>query len=359
MSGALIDLVTSFHLSSAEHCFPPTATFKGVHDAEGHVDVYHANDAERRGVERFVTTRNLLEFLWRKNNQPNPESNLQKREIHTLDERVRILVMDEKDLPTEADRKDERVLILDRENQLYDVNEQKGIKSRGSMKGVIIDGNVVMQVRDQFCSCFSCMHIGPSNSICVQLEEVGTWTNLLLRKTLMRSISAEDMPLVTICKFFSSGGPLPADIDDPKIVVGYVSPNNRDVRYAIVIKLPYKLDSKKSQDRMTVTFKFDKGEYVIELLPLMFVKEEDEFRHFILAKSSPKPKMFIQRLTDIVMPNLPMEIGKDRWNMLNILTVIPDGTDHPPHVYKIPLVTIEAMKQLVEAKDAANKQREK
>lgn len=359
MSGALVDLVTSFRLKSAEHCFPPTATFKGVHDAEGHVDVYHANDAERRGTERFVTTRNLLEFLWGKNNQPNPEPNLQKRKMHTLDERVRILVMDEKDLPSLADRNDERILILDLDNQLYNINDQTGIMSRGSMRAISTDGGVIMQVRNQFCSCFPCMHITPENSTCVHPDQVGNWKTLAIKKTKLESIKINDKPLVNLCNFLSSGGSLPVHASEPKIVVGYVSPNNRDVRYAILIRLPRKLDSPKSQERRNIKFLFEKGEYVVELLPLTFVKEEDGFIHFNLTNTKSKPKMFIHRLSDIVIPSFPMDIGKDRFNMLNMITTIPPGDNNSPHLYKIPLEVNEILQQIVNSLDADNKSKEK
>ena len=357
MAGALVDLVKSFGLSSAEHCFPPTATFKGVHDAEGHVDVYHANDAERRGIERFTTTRNLLDFLWTKDNQPKLELDIKKREIHTMDERVRILVMDEKDLPTEADRNDERILILDRENQMYNVNEQTGIKARGSMKAVKNEEGVIMRVRDQFCSCLPCMQIGPTNCTCVQTDQVGNWETKILTKTPLATTPVEDLPLVAMSNFLSFGGSLPVLFNEPKVVVGYVSTNNRDVRFAIVVKLPEKLASTKVQERQTVKFTFSKGEYIIELLPLKFIKEENGFRQFILTKSHPKPKIFIHRLIDIILPTFPLGITKNRYDMLNMVTVIPDGADSP-HTYKIPLDVIESIQSIILSRDAANKQKE-
>lgn len=70
--------------------------------------------------------------------------------MHTLDERVRILVMDKKDLPSLAGRNDERILILDLDNQLYNINDQTGIMSRGSMRAISTDDGVIMQVRNQF-----------------------------------------------------------------------------------------------------------------------------------------------------------------------------------------------------------------
>lgn len=182
--------------------------------------------------------------------------------------------MDEKDLPYEADRNNENILILDRENQLYDVNEQTGIKARGSMKAVKTEDGVIMTVRDQFCSCSPCMHWNQSNCTCVHPDQVGQWETKVLKRTALATIPIEDRPLVKICNFLCLGGSLSVLPNEPKLVMGYVSPSNRDVRFAIVVKLPSKLVSSRTQEKNTVKFTFQKGEYILELMPLKVLKDE-------------------------------------------------------------------------------------
>ena len=351
MSAALIDLVKYLGLVSAEQIFPPTATFKGVHDSEGHVDVNAANDVENRGVERLLTTRHLVEFLWKNNQQPVPPKDIHDRGTHTLDERHWILVLDESDSPTEADRNDERILILDKKKQLYDCNTQNGIQSRGIMAAIHINNEVIMKVRDQACSCPLCLEVAGSDD-CLYSEQMGCWKKLRCDKVYMAAVSDTDQTLLAQCQFFDKGELDPAD---RKIFMAYVSPNNRDVRFAIAVSRPKPLPQKKDQNKKIASEKgqFKKGEIVVDLVPLEITGDADRYgrRSFKRKLASDlKSITFMHRLSNTVIP-WPMDNNRDRFDYLDVMTDSTAAT----HIYKIRIDVIAILQKIVNEKDAATK----
>lgn len=316
-------------LRFVNHNFPPTATFKGVHDGEGHVDRTLANDMERRETHRFHNTRKLLDALWEQNDQPNPPQDLQKRSTHTLDARVRVLVMDEADNPTEADRLNPLILITHKSEEAYNACDQDGIMDRSQMCAFKdSDGDWKMKVKFQYDSCDHCRGKTTDINRCTYEDQMGPWKTVNCCRIPMPKTSEMDQRLLQYFNFLKLGGPLPTN--GSNIVIAYFS-GRLNLKIGIVTILPYKLESAKTFVRkiQKIDEHFKTGEFILEIMPLE-IKDVNDSQSYV-ARYGRNCNILI-RLNDVVLPDNITESTQTRMNCLGCIV----DTEQPArHVYKI------------------------
>ena len=113
--------------------YPPTATFKGEHDAVGKLKRKLLDENVIRQIElaergRYPTTRSYMPLLWSQPAKTPRALDDPNRRTHEIDEHVRILVTDLPNaLPTGAN--DSRILITNKTEENYECNNVPGIQS--------------------------------------------------------------------------------------------------------------------------------------------------------------------------------------------------------------------------------------
>lgn len=316
-------------LKFVNHNFPPTATFKGVHDGEGHVDTQLANDMERRETHRFHDTRILLEALWKLNDQPDPPKDITKRSTHTLDARVRVFVMDEADKPSIDDRLHPFILITNKAADSFNACDQDGIMDRSQMCAFEdSNGDWKMKVKFQFDSCDYCRGEQTAMNRCAYEDQMGAWKIVDCKRIPMPKASELDLRNEQYFEFLRRGGSLPTNGDF--IFVAYFS-GRLNLKIGIVTVLPNKLENPKKFERKSqnINESFKTGEVILEVMPLE-LKSVDDNKSYIARYG--KNLNILIRLNDVV---LPLDFIDSSKNRLNCLGVVVNKSVPARHVYEI------------------------
>ena len=328
------DLREKYDLKSVSHAYHATATGKGMVDEEGAVGKNLHNTLEKSEAVRAVDTRQFVEMLWEHDYdfQPTPASRgSPARRPNSVDQRLAFLVMDESENPTQDDRANPGIVIIDM-TKAKNAIELPGIASRYVMESVkpslapLSDKDKVIKVRLLYCSCKYCL-LGTGDH-CAYTADMGAWKNMACYEVPRLPPKAAHTRLPEVHGFLAAGGPLPPlEASAVPVIVG-----GSAGRLIIVTGLPPAFDKLTTRQVQGHKFSFKAGELVLEGHPLRRVNDlpaEVPAGHEVYERDGAYKKAFLLSLSQVVLPqstDILAAAGKTRANCLGI-TLLP-----PPYV---------------------------
>jgi hypothetical protein len=288
-----------FNLLFVVLIIPPTATFKGEHDGVGNLDKIFIKENELNETVRCPTTRDMMPHLWARDPMVPTPLHDPKRKLHTIDEHVRVFVVEESDAKA-SDKADHNFLVTTKATQDYDCSVVEGIFSchmiivfQDSTETGETGTDQTVYLRNNFCACNVCRRAEKVEDyeLCTYPEDSGP----LMKKT-MRSKGIKKMPVLEIRlqqyhKYLHKEGPL---IDQERIIVRI-----RGGGLAYLTTLPEILKSKRTT-KEGISYK--RNTVIVQIDMLMLVPSTQ-------IRTNPTPEGYVDYVKNSKLSGITVLLG--------------------------------------------------
>lgn len=285
----------------------------------------------------------MVNMLWKRDSeyQPTPAAHGSAARRHdTIDQRVGFLVLDEADEPSDTDRANPGILVLDM-SKAKNANPQPGISTRYCMESVApLEDRI--RVRRLCCSCKHCKD--GEGTECTYSRDMGEWKVVPCHEVPPQPVKVAAVRLPLTRDFLTAGGELPVlNVALVSVIVGVYGCN-----LVIVVGLPYTLDKAMTRQFKKATFSFKNNEEVLNVQPMRRADGAETGGAVIppdqvpFVRDGTHTKPFLMKLAQVVLPQSVDDLNEAQLDLG--ITLLPPPHVGSPQVFLVPSTMLDKLR---------------